>query len=84
MVKPNSITLAGSLRTGSEHASKLDDRPNFSSNQLRTSSEPTSVMEFGFFDTQTHVQKTFISCSKKHNIRTLKHCRERSHFLAAE
>jgi len=29
-------------------ASKLDDRPNFSSNQLRTSFEPASVMEFDF------------------------------------
>jgi len=28
-------------------ASKLDHRPNFSSNQLRTSSETASVMEFG-------------------------------------
>jgi len=29
-------------------AGKLDDRSNFSSNQLRTSFEPASVMEFGF------------------------------------
>jgi len=29
-------------------ASKLDDRPNLSSNQLGTSFEAASVMEFGF------------------------------------
>jgi len=35
-------------------ASKLDDRPKFSSNQLRTSFEPASVMEFGFNETVIH------------------------------
>ena len=35
-------------------------RPNFSSNQLRTSSEPASVMEVGFFD------KNVRQCIVKH------------------
>ena len=42
-------------------ASKLDVRPNFSSlqvrDQLRTSFEPHSVMEFGFNE-QRHVENT--------------------------
>ena len=48
-------------------ASKIDDRPNFSSlqvcDQLRTSFEPAGVMEFGF--KYTHIQEMHT-----HNFRT--------------
>ena len=41
-------------------ASKLDDRPDFSWNQLRTSSEPASVMEFGF---RQHCSTPYVDAS---------------------
>jgi len=49
-LKPNSITLAGSelVRRWFEAGSNQIAWWNLASNQLRTSSEPATVMEFGF------------------------------------
>jgi len=51
LLKPNSITLAGSklVRSWSQTGSKPNSITLSDSNHLLTSSEPTSVMEFGFY-----------------------------------
>jgi len=50
-LKPNSITLAGLklVRSWSQTGSKPNSITLSGSNQLRISSEPASVMEFGFY-----------------------------------
>jgi len=50
-LKPNSITLAGSKLVPDRFEAKFHYATWFepASNQLRTSSEATSVMEFGFY-----------------------------------
>ena len=56
VLKPNSTTLAGSklVRSRSQTGSKPNSIMLSGTNRLRTSSEPTSVMEFGFYIARQH------------------------------
>ena len=59
-VKPNSITLAGSelVRSWFKAGSKPNSITLSDSNQLPTSSERASVMEFGFYKTSGQIDLT--------------------------